>query len=255
VGLWLNYGDVNGVDFWGNSGQASEAGKLGAIVHRKIESATGGEGRGELVVSADWVVQGGGALLSERTRYVFGAAPGLRSIDRITTLTALGEKVVFHDTKEGMFGMRMNRALEQPATKAEVYTDAAGRPTTVPVLDNEGVTGLYLSSELKTGDAVWGTRARWMMLSGRLDGQPVTVAILDHPRNPGHPTHWHARGYGLFAANPLGVKDFTEGKAQMNFTLEPRRSATFTYRVLILSEEASPQRLETEYHRFIEEAP
>jgi hypothetical protein len=154
-----------------------------------------------------------------------------------------------------MFGMRMNRALEQPATKAEVYTDAAGRPTTVPVLDNEGVTGLYLSSEGKTGDAVWGTRARWMMLSGRLDGQPVTVAILDHPRNPGHPTHWHARGYGLFAANPLGVKDFTEGKAQMNFTLEPRRSATFTYRVLILSEEASPQRLETEYHRFIEEAP
>ncbi len=88
-----------------------------------------------------------------------------------------------------------------------------------------------------------------------MDGQPVTVAILDHPKNPGHPTHWHARGYGLFAANPLGVKDFTAGKAQMNFTLEPRQAATFTYRVLILSEEATPQRLETEYHRFIEEAP
>jgi len=255
VGLWLNYGDVNGVDFWGNSGQASEPGKMGIIVHRKVESAKGGDGRGELAVSADWNVEGGQTLLLERTRYVFGAAPGLRSIDRVTTLTAQGEKVVFRDTKEGMFGMRMNRALEQPATKPEVYTDAAGRPTTVPVLDNEGVTGLYLSSEGKTGDAVWGTRARWVRLSGKVDGQPVTVAILDHPKNPGHPTHWHARGYGLFAANPLGVKDFTEGKGQMNFTLEPRQAATFTYRVLILSEEATPQRLETEYHRFIEGRP
>ena len=79
------------------------------------------------------------------------------------------------------------------------------------------------------------------------------MVILDNPKNPGHPTHWHARGYGLFAANPLGVKDFTEGKAQMNFTLEPRRSATFTYRVLIYSEETIPEQIETQYHRFVEE--
>ena len=255
VGLWLNYGDVNGVDFWGNSGQAAEPGKMGVIVHRKVESAKGGDGRGELVVSADWNVEGGRTLLTERTRYVFRAAPGLRSIDRITTLTAQGEKVVFRDTKEGMFGMRMNRALEQPATKPEVYTDASGHPTTVPVLDNEGVTGLYLSSEGKTGDAVWGTRARWVRLAGQIEGKPVTVAILDHPKNPGHPTYWHARGYGLFAANPMGVKDFTEGKSQLNFTIEAKQSATFTYRVLVYSAEAIPEQIETAYHRFIEEAP
>jgi hypothetical protein len=255
VGLWLNYGDVNGVDFWGNSGQAAEPGKMGVIVHRKVESAKGGDGRGELVVSADWNVEGGRTLLTERTRYVFRAAPGLRTIDRITTLTASGEKVVFRDTKEGMFGMRMNRALEQPATKPEVYTDASGHPTTVPVLDNEGVTGLYLSSEGKTGDAVWGTRARWVRLAGQIEGKPVTVAILDHPKNPGHPTYWHARGYGLFAANPMGVKDFTEGKSQLNFTIEAKQSATFTYRVLVYSAEAIPEQIETEYHRFIEGAP
>jgi hypothetical protein len=253
VGLWLNYGDVNGVDFWGNAGQPSNPGKMGAIIHRKVESAKSGVGRGELVVGADWVVEGGKALLSERTRYGFGAAPGLRSIDRITTLTALGEKVVFRDTKEGMFGMRVARALEQPATKPEVFTDASGRATTVPVLDNEGVTGLYLSSEGKTGDAVWGTRARWVRLSGKVEGQPVTVAMLDHPKNPGHPTHWHARGYGLFAANPLGQKDFPGTKGELNFSLEPGQSATFTYRVLILSEDASPQRREIEYQRFIED--
>ncbi len=125
----------------------------------------------------------------------------------------------------------------------------------MPVLDNEGVTGLYVSSEGKTGDAVWGTRARWVKLVGTIEGKPVTVAILDHPKNPGHPTHWHARGYGLFAANPLGQKDFTEGKSQMNFTLAAGQSATFIYRVLIYSAEAIPEQIEVEYHRFVEEAP
>jgi hypothetical protein len=254
VGLWLNYGDVNGVDFWNNSEQAPETARMGTIVHRKVESAAGGPGRGELVVSAKWLLPGGQAVLGERTQFIFRADAGLRSIDRSTTLTAVGQKVVFHDNKEGMIGLRVTRALEQPATKAEIFVDAAGRPTAVPVLDNEGVSGLYRSSEGKTGDEVWGTRGRWVTLSGTIDGKPVTVAMLDHPRNPGHPTYWHARGYGLFAANPLGVKVFTEGKSEMNFTLEPGQSTTFTYRVLILSETASAERMEKEYRRFVEEA-
>ena len=255
VGLWLNYGDVNGVDFWNNSDQNPETAKMGTIVHRKVEKAKGGDGRGELVVTTDWRLPGGKAVLAERTRFVFRAGPGLRSIDRTTTLTALAEKVVFHDTKEGMIGLRVTRALEAPATRPEVFTDASGRPTAVPALDNEGVNGLYRSSEGKTGDDVWGTRGRWVLLSGKVDGQPVTVAMLDHPKNPGYPTYWHARSYGLFAANPLGQKVFTEGKREMNFTIEPGKSATFTYRVLILSEEASPERMEQEYGRFTDGTP
>jgi hypothetical protein len=250
VGFWMNYGDVNGVDFWNNSDQNPETAKMGTIVHRKVETAKGGDGQGELVVTTDWLLPGGKVALAERTRFVFRAGPGLRSIDRTTTLTALAEKVVFHDNKEGMVGLRVARALEAPATKPEVFTDASGRPTAVPVLDNEGVNGLYRSSEGKTGDDVWGTRGRWVMLSGKVDGQPVTVAMLDHPKNPGHPTYWHARSYGLFAANPLGWKVFTEGKSEMNFTIEPGKSATFTYRLLILSEDAKAERMEQEYRRF-----
>ena len=78
--------------------------------------------------------------------------------------------------------------------------------------DNTGVTGKYLSSEGKEGDAVWSTRAKWTLLGGEIEGKPVTVAILDHPSNVGYPTHWHARGYGLFAANPLGDSQFTKAK-------------------------------------------
>ena len=146
--------------------------------------------------------------------------------------------------------MRVARGLEQPGDKPEVFTDASGKATAVPVLDNTGVTGQYISSEGLKGDAVWGTRGRWTMLRGAVDAEPVTLAILDHPSNPGFPTYWHARGYGLFAANPLGQKDFTNGKQQLNLTIEPGKSVTFKYRVLILSGAATPEAIEKAYKAF-----
>ena len=135
-----------------------------------------------------------------------------RTIDRTTTLTALGERVVFKDNKEAFFGMRVARELELPYDKAEVLTDASGKPTPKPIMDNTGVSGQYTSSEGLKGDEVWGTRGRWMMLTGTVADEPVTIAILDNPSNPDFPTFWHARGYGLFAANPLGETCFPEGK-------------------------------------------
>lgn len=256
VGAWLNYGDVNGIDFWGHSDaiKPEERAKMGTIRYRRsAHKAQAGGDRAVLAVSADWLRPDGSVLLDETTAFVFRIAPDWRAIDRVTTLTAAGERVAFNDTKEGMFGIRVCRALEQPADKPEVFTDASGNPTTVPVLDNAGVTGLYASSEGKTGDAVWGTRARWVMLTGTVEGEAVTLAVLDHPKNPGHPTYWHARGYGLFSANPLGVKDFTKGKDVMNFAIEPGRSATFRYRIVILSRTATAEKMEEEYKRFVAE--
>jgi hypothetical protein len=252
VGLWFDHGDVNGLDFWNNSDAipAARAAKMGTILHRAVRRTESGSGTGMLEVTAEWVDYSGTPLLREDTRFVFRAANGLRSIDRITTLTALGHPVTFVDNKEGLVGMRVARGLEQPSTTAEVFTDANGHATTVPVLNNDGVTGHYRSSEGLEGDAVWGTRGRWTMLSGTVSGEPVTLAILDHPKNPGFPTYWHARGYGLFAANPLGQKAFTNGKDSLNFQLAPQQAATFRYRILILSGPASPEQIETYYGDF-----
>ena len=171
-------------------------------------------------------------------------------VDRITTLTALGEAVSFTDNKEGVLGLRVARGLEQPSKTPEVFTDASGRPTSVPVLNNEGVVGSYRSSEGLEGDAVWGTRGRWTMLTGVVENEPVTLAILDHPRNAGFPTYWHARGYGLFAANPLGQKALSNGKDELNLRLEPGQSTTFRHRVLILSGKATPEQVERAYSEF-----
>ena len=254
-GYWLNYGNINGVDFWNNSVALppEQRAKMGTITQRRITRATGGKDRGELSVETDWIMPDGQPIMREATTFVFHSGPNLRAIDRITTLTALDKRVLFRDDKEGMIGMRVRRELEQPTNEPLTFTDSSGRPTTVKVLDNTGVTGQYRSSEGKTGDAVWGTRARWTMLTGKVGQESVTLVMLDHPKNVGFPTYWHARGYGLFAANPLGQEVFSNGKEKLNFTLEPKQSVTFRYRLLIISGPATPDEVETQYRKFVGE--
>jgi Methane oxygenase PmoA len=259
VGVWFNYGDVNGVDFWNNSTARTAAEKqhMGTIAQRRIVSTKNGKKSGELEVETEWIMPDGKACVREHTRFIFRAGPNLRTIDRITTLTALDQRVVFRDTKEGLLGMRVRRELEQPSTESLTFTDDQGRPTSVPKMDNTGVTGLYRSSAGKTGDDVWGTRGNWATLSGKVGDESITLAILDHPQNTGYPTYWMARGYGLFAANPLGQKAYSTEKKEatvreLNFTLEPKQSATFRFRMLILSEAATPEQMEKQSRDFAE---
>jgi hypothetical protein len=229
VGFWFNYGDVNGVDFWGNSDAIKDQSKKGTIVVRKLDDTRGNR----LAVSSDWVMPDGKTALAEETTFSFSGSPGRRVIDRIARLTAVNGPVELPDNKEGTLGLRLARSLEHPSLK------------------NPKGTGHYRSSEGIEGEAVWGTRGRWMMLTGTLEGGgPVTLALLDHPRNPGFPTYWHARPWGLFAANPLGQKALSKGKETLGFKLPAKGTATFTYRLLILSHQAKPEEIEAEYRSF-----
>ena len=252
IGLWFNYGSVNGVDFWNNSTAlpADQQKRMGMVVHRRVVNVVSGKDRGELVVEMDWIMPDGLPILHESTTFIFHTGPKLRSVDRITKLTALSKRVVFEDNKEGLIGLRVRRELEQPSNEPLVFTDSNGRATEIKVLDNTGVSGLYRSSEGKTGDAVWGTRARWTMLTGNVDREPITLVLLDHPSNIGFPTYWHARGYGLFAANPLGQAVFSNGKQKLNFSLEPDTSVTFRYRLLILNGANSVEEINHEAEKF-----
>ncbi len=143
--------------------------------------------------------------------------------------------MLFKDTKEGMFGIRVARQLELPTREGVILLDSTLSQSVNKDTLNLGVGGDYLSSEGVRGEAVWGTRARWMLLTGSIGEEQVSVAIIDHPRNPGYPTYWHARPYGLFAANPLGWNDFTRGKEQFNFEIKEEESAIFRYRIVIKS--------------------
>ena len=259
ISAWFNYGNINGVDFWNTppEGVTRDRGvieKFGTIKHTAIKGSKGGKGKASLDVSMDWIMPDGSKIMQQDETLYFRAANNIRIIDRVITLTAQKEKVVFNDSKEGAIGIRVTRALEEPSTRPEIFTDANGVPTKVPVMDNTGVAGVYLSSEGKVGEKEgWGTRAKWMTLSGTVKGEDVAIGIFDHPKNPTYPTYWHARGYGLFAANPFGAKEFTKGATTLNYTLQPGQSATFRFRILIHSGKLTKEQTEALYQQFLKD--
>jgi hypothetical protein len=252
VGLWFNHGNVNGFDFWNNTDavKPDRAAKMGTVQHKKIRNAVSGKGRGQLDVTTEWIAGDGKKLLDENTSFVFSAAPGVRTVDRLTSLTASGGKVTFTDSKEGVLGLRVRRALEDPNEKSGEFVEASGGAIKKENADTSGVTGEYISSEGKKGKAVWGTRGRWTFLSGTVDAKPVTIVILDHPENPGFPTYWHARGYGLFSANVFGRKVFKDTEPEFTLTLEPGKSVTLRHQVLILGGPVTKQTIDGAHQKF-----
>ena len=253
VGSWFTYGDVDGIDFWNNSPELppSRADEVGTIRHR---TATTDDAGNTLEVQCDWCGPDGAAALEERTRFTFRAHRDARVVTRATTLSAVEDAVTFGDDKEGLFGLRVARPLELPVEEELVFVDVAGEETVVTATGDHEVTGTYRSSAGTTNEDAWGTRAPWMALTGSLGDEEVTVAILDHPDNPGYPTHWMARPYGLFAANPLGRSAFDEDAPPMNFTLRPGEPVTFRYRIVVRNGGADPDLLDAEHGRFSEEA-
>ena len=252
VGHWMNFGNVNGLDFWNNSDAVPEEdrGRFGTIKVRSVDAMEGGEGQGSLRTTSEWVSPSGQALIRETTHFIFRASATSRSFDRITTLTAL-EDVLFKDDKEGTFALRVARELEHPAEGGGEFTDAAGIVTQVEQMDNSGVVGLYRSSEGVEGDDVWGTRGDWVSLGGEIQGEPISVTIYDHPSNPGYPTYWHARGYGLFAANNLGQEALSDGKHKLMLALKAGEAATFRHRVVIASAAESDSEHSTCFADFV----
>lgn len=251
VGSWFNHGDVNGHDFWNNSTKIGpeHKGPFGKVLHKKVTKTCSGD-KGCLEAQLDWLDFKGQPMLREEVSFEFyETKDGAFAFERTSKLTALKEAVVFKDNKEGMFAIRLSRGMEQPSTKAEVFLDANGIPTTVPANTSSESTGKYLASSGRTGDDVWGKAAQWVAMQGTPNGKPTAVCIINHPGNalPGTPadkvkdTYWHARGYGLFGVNPVGAKVFTNGAESSDFTLAPGQSRTFKFKVVVAEGESAQQ--------------
>ena len=219
-GLWFTHGDVNGYDFWANEDGQPGAGKgKGKVVLLKVNKIASGKSSGYIDATFEWQIPGGVTLLTENRRMTFYSDPRFRILDFDATLSP-DREVTFGDTKEGMFAIRLAAPLEeeQPKEIAEPRR-----------------TGKLVNAQAKTGEKnVWGKRSEWADDSGTIDGEPAGVAIFDHPGNPRTPTYWHARGYGLFAANIFGLHDFEKGRLpDGSLTLVPGQPLRFRYRVVI----------------------
>ena len=233
IGMWFNYENVNGLDFWNNSYAIPPEKKsaYGWVKTDKILQTSSGE-KGVLAYHANWVNKNKDVLLQETTKLEFSQVGHKRIIDRTSKLIA-DMPIIFNDAKDGLLGLRLAHELEIPTDKDQKFTDDKGNVTIVKGGTDKISNGNYITSEGKTGNDAWSTRGTWCKSFGKMGNDSVSVVIIDHPQNPNYPTFWHARGYGLFAANPLGEKVFTNGKSAKNLKLGKGESVTFRYRVVI----------------------
>lgn len=233
IGIWFNYENLNGLDFWNNSYAipANRKNKYGWIKTDKITVMSNGP-KGVLSYHANWTNQNDEVLVTESTRFEFSGTKHQRVIDRTTVLTAVVD-ALFTDVKDGLLGIRLAHALQMPTDKDQKFVDDKGNVTIVKGGSDIIANGNYISSEGRQGDDVWSSRARWCKVFGKMGNDSISIAVVDHPANPNYPTFWHTRGYGLFAANPLGENVFTKGKSSKNLSLKKGASVSFRYRIIV----------------------
>jgi hypothetical protein len=258
VGLWLNFGDVNGYDFWNNSSAVprERKGAYGRIVHRSVEQLESQGSTGVLKVRMDWMApdnEQAEKLIEESATYVFHVLDGAWMVDRITSLRAAAGRVTFTDNKEGMLAIRVDRAFEHSSQSPVILTDREGRPSGEAVVDNEGVTGWYLNSEGDEGVAAWGKNARWVRLTGTKGESAYSLVLMDHPENINYPSCWHARAYGLFSVNNLGRQVYNKKLAKFQLVLEKGDVLILRHRFAVARGLLSAEEIEGLYRDFVSE--
>ena len=236
-GVWFSHGEVNGVDFWANEVEQRTRGNKGIITLNKIESVKSGAIEGRIEASFAWNDLEGVRLLTERRSMRFSRVGRDNVVEFDIALTAETDSVHFGDTKEGTFAVRMATELEEPHLRAE------GIARTGKILSATGN-----ASELHA----WGRRAPWVDYSGSIEGTPLGVAIFDHPDNPKHPTYWHVRGYGLFAANVFGEHDFHADESRDgSITIAQGETLRFVYRVVVHPGRTAEADIERKYAAWV----
>ena len=231
--LWYSHGAVNGIDFW------AETGKAGKILHDRFLEVKSGADSGLIRSLNNWVGPDGTIICaSEQTFRVYASPANERRFDFDVTLKAFDKEVLLGDTKEGSMGIRVAETMRSKPNKHN-----AGKPAGQIVLS----TGV-------TGDDTWGKRAEWCDYYGPVQGKTLGVAIFDHPKNPRHPTWWHVRNYGLFAANPFGIHDFErKPPGAGNLAIAPNQSVTFRYRFYMHEGDEKQGRVAERYKEYASE--
>ena len=235
-GLFFGHGDIQGIDFWREIGPEKSRFPLpvGTVVLRALGPVQKLEDAAVVTAIFDLQAPGPRRLGSLRQRYRFHRLGKHNAIDARMTLTAdSGQSLKMGDTEEGTFAIRVAPGLRQD--QGAILRNA------------QGLVGT---------ENIWGKASSWVDYSGRVEGKMVGIAIFDHPSNPKHPTHWHARGYGLFSANPFGEHDFYKDPSRDgSLTIEDGKTLTLRYRVVVHEGDGASIDLESLYQSYGAEEP
>ncbi len=219
--IWTAYGDINGVDCWGEEGDKA------GYQHSDDVTFGSGDAYGWIKAKDTWQDPNHKPILAEDREYQFYEGPaGARLIDVTVAFTASYGTAKFNDTKEGgIVAFRIRPEIE--ATKKGVITNASGA----------------------TGEAgCWGKPSPWCDYAGPIEGAGVRgIAVFDNASNLRFPTCWHVRGYGLNGASVFGLAAFTNKKENGDYTLDEGKSLTFHYRILIHSGDVQEAKIADRY--------
>ena len=234
-GFWFGHGDVNGADLWTDKGA-----KTGKVIPIEPIETTSGKESGTIKTRNKWVNAEGKTLCTDEVTFRFYNPAGVpaRWFDYEITVHATDGDVLLGDTKEGTFAFRIAESmrLKRFTPKGEKVIPGDGH-----IVSSEGV---------RDGE-VWGKRAAWVDYFGPVNGKTVGVAIFDAPTNLRHPTTWHARDYGLMAANPFGLHDFEKAaKGAGNYTIPAGKSLTLRYRIYFHDGDEKQGRVAEQYKAF-----
>ncbi len=222
-GLWFAHGSLNGMDFW------SEEKNFGKQEHVKFGEIKSEGAKGSFEAETKWVSPDGKVQMTDlRKISITALSDGERFIDFDITLKASEGDVVLGDTKEGTMAIRLCSSLS---------------------LKGEGAQGHAFNNQSHKDKDIWGKKASWVCYYGPdPKGAMVGVSMFEHPKNFRAPTWWHARDYGLFAANPFGQHDFEalpkdQEEDKGNYKINKGESLPLRYRFYLAKGQPTPEKL------------
>ena len=230
--LYFGHGDFDGLDFWQEpvfdkyyTDHGHQA--YGHMMLKEIQKADV-TGNSAIIRARFTLNSPNNRVIGEESQsFTFGGDSETRAIDCEFILYATNGPLDIGDTKEGTFGIRLAPELSAPHAH---------------MLNSNGAVG---------EKAIWGKPANWVSYSGTIAGKLVTIAVFDSPESFRHPTTWHARAYGLFAANPFGLREFTgDANKDGSWAIPEGKSLTFRYRVLIREGEFGASQINEAYRQY-----
>jgi hypothetical protein len=231
--IWTAHGDVRlgdfdrpGTDYW-TQGKGKGVEKVARIVR-----TVSGPVFGLIEADIDWINAAGKKELSEtRTYRFYKDGQDQRTIDLKVVFKFTQGDVMFADTKEsGIVSLRLAVSMD------------------------EQTAGKMCNSNGRVGERqCWGKHAAWCDYVGPIDGQTIGIAVFDAKTNFGHPTPWHIRAYGLYAANPFGLHAFGE-QTDGSHIFKKGETTEFNYRILIHKGDTKQAHVADEYRIYTEPA-
>jgi hypothetical protein len=176
-GLWMAFGDLDGVDYWRNKA---------AVRHVRFDGPfTEGPTGHFTAINRYENPRGGEPICEETCTYSIYVVPEGYLIAARSAFTST-EEFYFGDQEEMGFGMRVNTPLTVKFGGGEIRNSEGG-------LNEKGT---------------WGKQAKWCSAGGAIDGRRVGLILMPDPANF-RPSWFHSRDYGLIVANPFGQKAMT----------------------------------------------